>query len=210
MAIKSTNPATGDGGAAGITSSWNASCTNSRNVTAQQDAPGRKLIDLTGMKFGRWTVLALHPKRTRLRRAIFLCRCDCGSEHLVQGASLRGGWSQSCGCVAQELKTKHGQAKGNRTRVYVCWANMRQRCSNPNNIGYSNYGGRGITVCERWQTFENFLADMGHPPRGKSLDRIDVNGNYEPSNCRWATSFEQARNKRPLSFSNEYLAEGGS
>ena len=87
---------------------------------------------------------------------------------------------------------------------------MRQRCSNPNNIGYSNYGGRGITVCERWQTFENFLADMGHPPRGKSLDRINVNGNYEPSNCRWATSFEQARNKRPLSFSNEYLAEGVS
>jgi hypothetical protein len=78
---------------------------------------------------------------------------------------------------------------------------MLARCNNPNFTYYDNYGGRGITYCERWRSFANFFADMGHPPRGKSLDRVDVNGNYEPGNCRWASVFEQARNKRPLSYS---------
>jgi hypothetical protein len=161
-------------------------------------------IDLTGMKFGRWTVLALHPQRVRNGRAIrtlWRCICDCGRARLVFATNLRRGLSTSCGCRIPETiiarSTKHSQARRlKHTRVYDCWVGMRQRCYNPNNNSYADYGGRGITVCERWHRFANFFADMGHPPRGKSLDRINVNGNYEPGNCRWASVFEQARNKR--------------
>jgi hypothetical protein len=163
------------------------------------------------MKFGRLTVLELHPKRRRYGsnvHPLWRCVCDCGSGQLVLGESLRSGRTTSCGCWNRERVrgrfTKHGHAKpGNRTRAYQCWDGMRQRCSNPNCPAYPNYGGRGIRVCDDWEIFENFFADMGHPPRGRSLDRIDVNGNYEPSNCRWATILEQARNKRPTRRSSD-------
>jgi hypothetical protein len=97
------------------------------------------------------------------------------------------------------IATRHGHArKGHRTRAYMCWVSMKQRCLNPNNRAYGNYGGRNISVCERWRRFENFLADMGEPPPGKSLDRYPNNdGNYEPGNCRWATPREQFLNQRP-------------
>jgi hypothetical protein len=167
---------------------------------------GRKLIDLTGMKFGQWTVIGLHPKRKRYGRAVLAlwhCRCgDCGNEHLVFGTNLRRGLSKSCGCVSRkkiiERSTKHGQAKrGKHTSIYDRWVGMRRRCRNPNCRDFPNYGGRGISPTEKWETFDNFYADVGDPPPGMSLDRVNVDRGYEKGNIRWATALEQARNKRP-------------
>ena len=110
--------------------------------------------------------------------------------------------SRKCGYArVARLLTKHGESCGNMgwrgaTREYNTWANMRDRCNNANNEEYPNYGGRGIFVCGRWENYQSFLSDMGRKPRGTSLDRIDVNGNYEPSNCRWADAHTQARNQR--------------
>jgi hypothetical protein len=161
------------------------------------------LIDRTGQRFGRWAVLARHPQELRCdsRHILWECRCDCGAERVVRGGDLRSGHSTSCGCRSRELfverNTKHGHARrGNLTQAYHCWVSMHQRCDNPRNRNYANYGGRGITVCERWKTFVNFLADMGEPPPGMSLDRVDNNGNYEKSNCRWTTRIQQNRNQR--------------
>jgi hypothetical protein len=166
-----------------------------------------KLIDLTGKRFGRWTVLAIHPKRMRYGRRrhaviFWYCACACGNKRIVTGGSLRSGNSTNCGCrtreKTRERNTKHGHARrGRLTRAYVRWAAMLRRCFNPNVREYCNYGGRGVTVCERWLKFENFYADMGDPPPGKWLDRRDNDGDYEPGNCRWTTPTEQARNRRP-------------
>jgi hypothetical protein len=169
---------------------------------------GRLLVDLTGKRFGRWMVLAIHPKRVRYGRrrlavqALWLCRCDCGTERLMLGSNLRCGVSTSCGCFKREQtikrNLKHGHARrGNHTRIYDIWVSMLQRCLNPNAAGYRNYGGRGITVCERWLIFKNFYVDMGDPPPGLSLDRINNDGNYDPPNCHWATHAEQVNNRRP-------------
>jgi hypothetical protein len=160
------------------------------------------LINLAGRRFGRWFVVELHPKRVRYGESVFAfwcCRCDCGVERAVFGHSLRNGQSTSCGCSRQKPHfTKHGHCvNGIRTRAYRCWRHMMERCYNPNHVSYPYYGARGISVCERWHEFVNFLADMGEPAEGQSIDRVDVNGNYEPSNCRWATASEQRRNQRP-------------
>lgn len=159
-----------------------------------------KMIDLTGQKFNRLTVID-RAQNTAKGQARWLCQCVCGKTYIANGTQLRKGRVQSCGCYKREVtiehSTKHGHANaGQISPTYHSWAGMIARCTNSAHRSYSHYGGNGIVVCERWYKFANFLADMGEKPKGHSLDRVDYNGNYEPDNCRWATVKEQARNKR--------------
>ena len=159
------------------------------------------LIDLTGRTFGRWRVIGLGDER-RGHHRLWLCECACGVTRLVDGDNLRGGLSQSCGCFSVDVttarSTRHGHARRRlKSRAYVIWNNMIRRCTDPKNKRFKDYGGRGITVCERWLIFANFLADMDEPPPGLTLDRRDNDKGYSPDNCRWATHSEQRRNQRP-------------
>lgn len=152
-------------------------------------------IDLQGRRFGHWTVLEKSG-------ANWSCRCDCGVTKDVFGNNLVRGLSQSCGCFGRlasaAAKVKHGaSARDNTTPEYTAWLGMRGRCLNPNNKHFKDYGGRGIVICARWDDFSAFLEDMGSRPSSKhSVERDAVNGNYEPTNCRWGTIAEQASNKR--------------
>lgn len=154
--------------------------------------------------FGRWTVVGSASSVMFAGKATprAMCRCQCGTERPVLLANLTSGKSKSCGCYRSkrtaETKVRHGHArKGHTTPEFFCWQAMIGRCTRPNHVSYPNYGGRGIKVCGRWLAFVAFLSDMGYRPSPlHSLDRIDVNGDYEPSNCRWATRKVQRSNQR--------------
>lgn len=152
---------------------------------------------IVGQRFGKWEVIEASEKKT----SPVLCVCDCGTKRKVRPCNLTRGLSSSCGCARKEANIERAHVvdgvRVTRTRLYRVWGTMISRCHNPNTEQYAGYGGRGIQVCDRWRkSFLAFLEDMGNPPPGHTIDRINSQGNYEPDNCRWATPKEQARNTR--------------
>ncbi len=181
---------------------------------------GKKIEVKNGDKYGRLTIIKeVKPrifKSGNVCRRV-LCKCKCGNRKEVNLYSIKSGLTKSCGCLLKEKSTEtmkkirhlgmevkngHGMSE---TNTYFSWKSMKSRCLYKKNVAFNRYGGRGIKICDRWLIFENFHADMGDRPEGKSLDRIDNEGNYEPGNCRWATRKEQGSNKR----NNKFLEYNG-
>lgn len=153
--------------------------------------------DLTGKKFGRLTALSVIG-RHQSRALLWKCRCDCGVVVEVPSNKLKLGHTRSCGCLQLDgvstLNLTHGMSH---TPTYSTWLAMWARCTNPRALNYPNYGGRGISVCRRWESFENFFTDMGEKPEGLSIERVDNDAGYNPKNCIWADRLTQNRNQRP-------------
>lgn len=161
-----------------------------------------KSINLIGQHFNRLTIID-YAGRNNKNCCVWLCLCDCGNRKKVVGYDLRRGHTKSCGCLNKErvkkAATSHGATADNRRDPeYAVWNNMIQRCENPKNNQYKNYGARGIKVCDQWRNdYSAFIKDIGkRPSNNHSIERIDVDGDYEPSNCKWVTPKEQARNRR--------------
>lgn len=200
---------------------WRCKCSCGRGtivrrpdlISGKTKSCGCKGTDITGQKFGRLTVLKRMDRIDSQGRRLYECLCECGKVTYVNSHDLKNGSTKSCGCLGAELFlsriTKHGAYK---TRLYKVWGDMKNRCTNKNNDHYKDYGGRGITVCDDWMRFESFrdwAFSHGYDEYAKfgvcTLDRIDVNGNYCPENCRWVDAKTQSNNKR----TNVYLEFDG-
>ncbi len=162
-------------------------------------------LNLSGQRYGRLEVLT--PGEVQSGGTEWMCLCDCGKLVIASTRSLRNGRKRSCGCLRKEITSlrglsnaTHGQSSSGSTRkpspTYNSWSSMLSRCNRKTDTFFHCYGGRGIRVCDYWDKFENFLEDMNEKPKGTSLDRIDNDSHYMPSNCRWSTATEQARNRR--------------
>ena len=175
------------------------------NTERERERMPQKRLDLIGKRFGKLIVVSYFGKKGRYIN--WNTKCDCGGEKVVSRGHLRSGRTKSCGCINKLMMTKRMTIHGNYyTPSYRIWKSMISRCTYPTNISYKNYGGRGITVCNRWMdSFKNFYHDMGDVPRNMTLERVDNNKNYNPDNCKWATDKEQANNRR----SNNILSYNG-
>lgn len=186
-----------------VTSQTNIKTLNDRNKKKSE----KFLAKYLGKRYGKLVITGYilgnnGTKRKNQKHNRFICSCDCGNTKSIVSQSIRNGKTISCGCHMREMisknRTKHGHARtGNKHPAYLTWLSMRQRCKNPKTDAYKWYGGRGIKVCKRWDSFENFLEDVGERPSTKhSIDRINNDGDYTPNNTKWSTSKEQNENRR--------------